>query len=100
MAYEPGYFASRVRIFLAGLAVVGHYLAGTALTVIDRVFLDPMRWLFAPDAQIELELRGLDRVTRDSLHLESDKRKKAFIVRERAHSEFYGGSGFMPDYAL
>ncbi len=98
MAYEPNYFASRVRVFLAGLAVVGHYLAGTALSVFDVLFLEPLRWLFHPDHSIELELRRLDRITPESLHLERDKPRRAFMERLRARK--IESDWLMPDAAF
>lgn len=91
---------SFIGLCLAGLSVVAHYLSAAALSTLDVLFLEPLRWLIYPDVKIELELRGLDTVTAESLHLERDKPMVEFKRRALAHREFYGTRAFQPDYAL
>lgn len=99
MAMSYGYFGI-IRTALAAATIVGHYLGSAALSCLDVLFLEPLRWLVYPDIKLELELRGLDTITPESLHLERDKPMKAFERRNLEHRQFYGTRAFMPDYML
>jgi hypothetical protein len=63
-------------------------------------FFDCLRFIYSPGVRESLHLDGAT-IRADTI---ADTPRaapfKAFIARVRAHSEFYGGRGFMPDYAL
>jgi hypothetical protein len=98
MAYQP-----RLSAFIASigaaLALAAYVVTETCVSIFDAVFLEPMRWLFRPDAAVSLDIDTIKREAHhvDARHLERDKTFAAFVERERDHKNFSGG-GFVADF--